>query len=218
MPVTLENLVAGELVSARRSKISANFAAILAWITGAESAGMVKAYGSGIALPAANEGLIWHADYASVMSWRTIGAYTGYASLELGKVAYFDAGSAPPGWLICNGQTTSAATFAALNAFRGSSTLRDLRGEFIRGLDLGRGADAGRTLGSFQSHAIQNHEHTIATEYQQAGTGANGTMYAGVNGTTANPSPKATIGIVAGANVATETRPRNIALLPCIKF
>jgi len=49
--------------------------------------------------------------------------------------------------------------------------LPDLRGEFIRGLDAGRGVDTGRTLGSGQGDAIQRHNHYLPTSTD--GTGAN---------------------------------------------
>jgi phage-related tail fiber protein len=35
----------------------------------------------------------------------------------------------------------------------------DLRGEFVRGLDLGRGVDSGRTLGSTQTGMVGPHGH-----------------------------------------------------------
>ena len=50
--------------------------------------------------------------------------------------------------------------------------LPDLRGEFIRGLDAGRGVDSGRALGSFQADEIKAHTHTITTG--GTGTASNG--------------------------------------------
>lgn len=65
-----------------------------------------------------------------------------------------------PGWLLCNGANVSRATYAKLfskigttyGTGNGTTTfgLPELRGEFIRGLDNGRGIDAGRANGSFQ--------------------------------------------------------------------
>lgn len=216
MPVFIQDLVAGELVSARRAKIAANFAAIANWILGAEASNQVMRLETGAPLPLADQGLVWHEDYASLMTWRSIGVYTGYASIELGKINYFDVGVAPTGWLECNGQSTP--TRAALNALRGSSTLLDLRGEFIRGWDHGRGIDTGRARASVQGHAFQYHEHIVANEYHQAGTAADGTKYPGINGVLANAVAKSTNAIVAGATHAAETRPRNVALMACIKF
>lgn len=72
------------------------------------------------------------------------------------------AGSVPTGYLLCDGssysQTDYANLFSVINTTYGSSSgstfnVPDLRGEFIRGLDNGRGVDDGRTLGSAQSGA-----------------------------------------------------------------
>lgn len=87
-----------------------------------------------------------------------------------GMIAPFAMTSPPTGWLKANGAAVSRATYAALfaaigtahGAGNGSTTfnLPDLRGEFIRGLDDGRGVDSGRTLGSSQADMIEAHEHT----------------------------------------------------------
>ena len=81
-------------------------------------------------------------------------------SLPAGSLIYY-AGYVPPaGYLKANGallsRTTYAALFAAIgiiySAGDGSTNfgLPDLRGEFIRGWDNGRGIDAGRLIGSWQ--------------------------------------------------------------------
>ncbi|CFR19435.1 phage tail protein [Yersinia kristensenii] len=62
----------------------------------------------------------------------------------------------PIGWLKCNGNSFSATTYPKLALAYPSGVLPDLRGEFIRGWDDGRGADAARTLLSAQSDAIRN--------------------------------------------------------------
>jgi len=64
--------------------------------------------------------------------------------------------AAPDGWRACSGQAVSRTTYAALFAAigteygvgDGSTTfdLPDLRGEFLRGWDNGRGVDSGRVL------------------------------------------------------------------------
>ncbi|MGM3173735.1 phage tail protein [Dickeya lacustris] len=58
--------------------------------------------------------------------------------------------SAPAGWLKCNGQAFDKTLYPKLAQVYPSGTLPDLRGEFIRGWDDGRGVDAGRTIGSWQ--------------------------------------------------------------------
>jgi microcystin-dependent protein len=79
----------------------------------------------------------------------------------------------PTGYLECNGNAVSRTTYAALFAIigtnygtgNGSSTfnLPDLRGEFIRGFDNGRGVDSGRSIASSQGSQNASHNHTATT-------------------------------------------------------
>ncbi|WP_323133755.1 phage tail-collar fiber domain-containing protein [Klebsiella aerogenes] len=71
--------------------------------------------------------------------------------------------SAPLGWLICNGATFDTAMYPYLAAAYPSGKLPDLRGEFIRGWDAGRGVDAGRAILSAQGDAIRNITGVINT-------------------------------------------------------
>ncbi|UJR55023.1 phage tail protein [Dickeya zeae] len=57
---------------------------------------------------------------------------------------------APTGWLKCNGQAFDKTLYPKLAALYPSGALPDLRGEFIRGWDDGRGLDTGRQLVSMQ--------------------------------------------------------------------
>ena len=80
--------------------------------------------------------------------------------------------SVPTGYLECNGAAVSRTTYAALFAFigttygtgNGSSTfnLPDLRGEFIRGFDNGRGVDSGRSVASSQGSQNDSHNHSVS--------------------------------------------------------
>lgn len=134
-----------------------------------------------------------------------------------GTVMAFAKNTAPTGYLKANGAAISRTTYAALfavigttfGAGDGSTTFNvpDLRGEFIRGWDDGRGVDSGRAFGSSQSGSTQSHYHQM----QSGGTGA-GTIWA--TGDTAG-STSSTVSNVADG---TETRPRNVALLACIKY
>lgn len=99
-------------------------------------------------------------------------------------------GSPPSGWLYCRGQqvSRSGATANLWNAIgttygagNGSSTfnLPDLRGEFLRGLDSGRGVVTGRAMGSRQVDAFRSHNHargTLATNSTGAHTHGKGTL------------------------------------------
>ncbi len=62
----------------------------------------------------------------------------------------------PTGWLKCNGAAFSSEKYPNLARAYPTNKLPDLRGEFIRGWDDGRGIDSGRNLLSAQNDAIQN--------------------------------------------------------------
>lgn len=62
----------------------------------------------------------------------------------------------PTGFLMMTGQTFNPATYPKLALAYPSGALPDLRGEFIRGWDNGRGVDVGRALLSAQGDAIRN--------------------------------------------------------------
>ena len=53
------------------------------------------------------------------------------------------------------GQAISQATYPILYSLYGA-TLPDLRGQFLRGLDYGRGVDSGRSILTEQGDAIRN--------------------------------------------------------------
>ena len=139
-----------------------------------------------------------------------------------GTVAYIAGSAAPAGWLKANGAAVSRTTYAPLfaaigtryGAGDGSSTfnLPDLRGEFIRGWDDGRGVDVGRAIGSHQLDALQQHTHTIATRAQNNGGNA---VARGEGGSWGAPSTEQ---VNTDARTAAETRPRNVALLAIIKI
>lgn len=146
----------------------------------------------------------------------------------VGQVAWFAASSPPTGWLKANGAAVSRATYANLFAKTGTSfgvgdgsttfNLPDLRGEFVRGLDDGRGVDAGRTLGSFQSEALQPHTHGLVfpvTQYiGDKGTGGNVSAIGPGHQWASNQNfPSST-----GSSGSPETRPRNVALLACVRY
>ncbi|HGW9559182.1 phage tail protein [Escherichia coli] len=62
----------------------------------------------------------------------------------------------PDGWLKCNGAPFDKAKYPKLAVAYPSGNLPDLRGEFLRGWDDGRGVDSGRSLLSVQGDAIRN--------------------------------------------------------------
>lgn len=148
---------------------------------------------------------------------RDIAAIPGRnADNKTGLIAFFAQATAPDGWLECNGAAVSRTTYADLFAEIGTDNgagdgtttfnLPDLRGEFIRGWDNGRGVDSGRARGAAQAQAMQAHQHSVANAIAGfADTGGSG-VAAVISGSTNTTSTG-----------GTETRPRNIALLGCIK-
>lgn len=165
----------------------------------------------------------------------------------VGTIAAFPSTSAPDGWLECDGSVITPANYQNLvNFLRQSSefrsgpnnaTLPDLRGEFIRGFEPG----GSRPIGSFQDHQIARHKHVMSWGERWGGQGIFGHTphrgYAGsgrtdsdnhlfytndgTNTTTAYPSGdnRNNLGTVNPSGlIGNEVRPRNIALLYCIKY
>lgn len=71
----------------------------------------------------------------------------------------------PSGCLAFNGQAFNKTTYPILAQKYPSGVLPDLRGEFIRFWDNGRGVDAGRTLLSAQGDAIRNIQGELKSTY-----------------------------------------------------
>lgn len=127
----------------------------------------------------------------------------------------------------------------------GSTTfnLPDFRGEFIRCWDDGRGVDAGRALGSFQNHATLSHAHSASFTTSTDGSHAHsmfdihgaalagtaslgarkvaggGAIVAGARGTDGGGSHAHSFSVnTSSAGAGGEFRPRNVAMLICIKY
>lgn len=103
--------------------------------------------------------------------------------------------------------TNTAAPSTSRSTTGAYIMIPDLRGEFVRGFDDGRGVDAGRSMWALQSYEIQAHTHSGVV-----GSSAIGNIPSG--GSTVCPTGNATIGSTGG----TETRPRNVSLLAVIKY
>ncbi|WP_231560163.1 phage tail protein [Cedecea neteri] len=72
------------------------------------------------------------------------------SALPVGVPVPWALSAAPIGWLKCNGAAFSAAQYPKLAQVYPALVLPDLRGEFIRGWDDGRGIDTGRAVSSTQ--------------------------------------------------------------------
>ncbi|EFC0448114.1 phage tail protein [Escherichia coli] len=155
------------------------------------------------------------------------------SALPVGVPVPWPSATPPTGWLKCNGAAFSAEEYPELAKAYPTNKLPDLRGEFIRGWDDGRGIDTGRALLNWQPHTILDHAH-----YMELWTGdglAAGSAREGVNPgilatygdggivKTDEPGLKVPSSLRAissrsvkrygeiSENVGTETRPRNIA-------
>ena len=141
------------------------------------------------------------------------------SALPVGVPVPWPSPTPPTGWLKCNGAAFSAEEYPELAKAYPTNKLPDLRGEFIRGWDDGRGVDAGRQLLSSQGDAIRNIEgfadggigmsfDAIRGAFYDAGT-RSATM---ANNTTAIGKTD-DLGFDASRVVPTanENRPRNIA-------
>ena len=160
----------------------------------------------------------------------------GYLSTPPGTIITVAASTAPAGYLKANGASLSTTTYASLFStiaytFGGSGasfTIPDLRGEFIRGWADGRAVDTGRTFGSSQTDAMQGHKHETNRLIAMR-AGVDGSIDWRSNYADANDASHYSLSsemqaapVTDGTNgtprTATETRPRNIALLHCIKY
>ena len=72
------------------------------------------------------------------------------SALPVGVPVPWPSATPPTGWLKCNGAPFSAEEYPELAKAYPTNNLPDLRGEFIRGWDDGRGVDSGRALLSSQ--------------------------------------------------------------------
>jgi microcystin-dependent protein len=137
-------------------------------------------------------------------------------SRPAGFVDMYAGATAPTGWLLCDGASVSTTTYAALftaigytyGGASGSFNLPDLRGQFLRGLDNGRGLDPGRTLGSAQTDAFKSHNHTINAD--NGGFNAGTITVSGTDRSMVYTPPTSFTG-------GTETRPVNVAINFVIK-
>lgn len=143
------------------------------------------------------------------------------------------AATPPDGWLKCNGSVFDKNQLPQLALVYPSGRLPDLRGEFIRGWDDGRGVDTGRALGSAQAStglrtaALDYHGidattsgATVGTAFNQpdslantqpgdAKTPDNGVLGDGLNDNSIQAT-QLQAGIQSGS-VWITTRPRNVA-------
>ncbi|EJB8664610.1 tail fiber protein [Escherichia coli] len=179
LPALLSGFTAGKASSAQVNKVirQASFiAAALAQfvsdktqrdvLDNGDLPGFVELLGSGFAV----EYLSRKNPFGDIKSDGTV--QTALENLGLGEGSALPVGvpvpwpsaTPPTGWLKCNGAAFSAEEYPELAKAYPTNKLPDLRGEFIRGWDDGRGVDSGRTLLTNQEHAVISHNHGIPTK------------------------------------------------------
>ncbi|ENL3130786.1 phage tail protein [Escherichia coli] len=147
------------------------------------------------------------------------------SALPVGVPVPWPSATPPTGWLKCNGAPFSAEEYPELAKVYPTNELPDLRGEFIRGWDDGRGVDSGRAILSAQGDAIRNITGEMDYTLSSLAT-SNGALYNKDTGqryvqratVSSNPTVEdkwkdRIIAIDASLIVptASENRPRNIA-------
>ncbi|WP_260733503.1 phage tail protein [Escherichia coli] len=131
------------------------------------------------------------------------------SALPVGVPVPWPSATPPTGWLKCNGAAFSAEEYPELAKAYPTNKLPDLRGEFIRGWDDGRGVDSSRGLLTSQDHLFASHGHWFDKYYALTGfdpTGGRFVVTADAFGEliTANSISTVSVG-------GSETRPRNVA-------
>jgi microcystin-dependent protein len=154
---------------------------------------------------------------------------------EVGSIIAWTTGTAPSGYLHCDGaainRTTYAALFGVLSTTYGTGdgsttfNIPDYRGRFLRGFASGQATDPDRStrtnrgdgttgdnVGTKQVDEIKSHNHTAPATFnfvtQKAGVGPND-YPAGAQLQAQNATA------LSGGN---ETRPTNIYVMWCVKF
>lgn len=118
-----------------------------------------------------------------------------------GQYSFFNRATCPPGWIAADGANGTV----------------DLRGEFIRGLDSGRGVDAGRVLGSEQAGSRATGEHPGGWSPQTLETGQMNLDPNYYGPARIIHAETTTAGYYTGSTYIGVVRPRNKALLACVK-
>jgi microcystin-dependent protein len=165
--------------------------------------------------------LLTLADQAALVA-EAGGGGGGGTSVPAGTVIMRATGDTPAGYLKCDGAAVSRVTYADLHTAIGNwfgegdgvttFNVPELRGEFVRGWDDGRGVDPGRYFGSAQAEAVGDHSHSlgISAFSQIAHDGS-------TEGDRTVQAPGTALNGYIGSSGGTETRPRNVALAYFIK-
>jgi microcystin-dependent protein len=147
------------------------------------------------------------------------------------------------GNLVTDAVWTGSSQYGSFSSGDGSTTFRvpDMRGYFVRGFDDARGVDSGRAIGTLQADDNKSHTHTgttsgasndhihnsdtrailnisgMTTIIEGTGVYYNCPANTGAATTTGGRSADHTHSFTTAAT-GSESRPKNLALLACIKY
>ncbi|MEB8182405.1 tail fiber protein, partial [Escherichia coli] len=150
-------------------------------------------------------------DVAGLLTYLGLGEGS---ALPVGVPVPWPSATPPTGWLKCNGAAFSAEEYPELAKAYPTNKLPDLRGEFIRGWDDGRGIDTGRALLSIQSDEVRK----LALKYWGPASNSSPSKTFALSdsaggGLYTDGISQASGGIINAFQLpgGSETRPRNIA-------
>jgi microcystin-dependent protein len=170
--------------------------------------------------------------------WVYLNPSSGGEAAPTGTIVAFagDVVNIPFGWMLCNGAAINRTTYSNLyNAIGtawgigdGSTTfnLPDLRGQFLRGVNLGSGNDpdalartavnggnSGDNVGSKQEDEFKSHNHSMQFNHWTSGVPNNYPTLSGYNSTVNNS-------VINGVSHrgGSETRPKNANVHYIIKY
>ncbi|HAD2070021.1 TPA_asm: tail fiber protein [Salmonella enterica subsp. enterica serovar Typhimurium] len=144
------------------------------------------------------------------------------SALPVGVPVPWPSATPPAGWLKCNGAPFTTSQYPKLATVYPSGVLPDLRGEFLRGWDDGRGVDVGRAILSSQGDAIRNITGKFGNAQLYPAANTDGAFVGSDNVSQTNGLTQSSPGTGNGSvnfrfdasavvPVASENRPRNVA-------
>ena len=148
------NAPAGEIYFVLQSAVAGGAAGLFYWDGAANSWVQIGGAGAGNTM-----------DLSSGLPLVNVG-------VPIGSIQMWLMNDPPPGWLILNGQTFSAATYPELAQVLGNTTLPDFRGAFIRGAGASaRGwGDATRQPNSWQDFSTARPGNALSGTASSAGS------------------------------------------------
>lgn len=205
--------------------------------------GSIDLADNGVATVDLANGAVTNAKIADgAIDYNKLAAAIQQSLTPVGTIIAYAGDTAPAGWLLCNGQTVSRSTYAALYSVVGnrfgygnnSSTFNvpDFRGQFLRGRAAGSGNDpdrnsrsamntggaTGDAVGSIQGDMLGSHGHPYNDIYHSEYNGAVGLPSNRGSGDTDGDNRGYEIGRTTSNSGGNETRPVNAYVNYLIKY